>query len=274
MHRIFVPAKWLALLGVCCGVSARAMTVEELQRKFAAQEKITVIDIRQTAMFQRGHVPGAINVPAALVPEKTLPPLGQVVVCAEGLGRDSAAAAVAALNQKPGITAEALAGGFAAWESALAATTIPKGLQPEDVTYITYDQLKKNTGDNLVLVDLRKPKLALAGSLAAQSTESNPPPTDLHKEFPNAQITRSPFALPPARQSATAGSAGPLLVLIDNGDGTDAQQTARVLKANGVRRAVILAGGESILARGGRSGLQRQGLVSGIQTTNPAAIRR
>lgn len=274
MRRLFFPANWLALLGVCGSVSARAMTVEELQRKLAAQEKITVIDIRQTAMFQRGHVPGAINVPAALVPEKTLPPLGQVVVCAEGLGRDSAVAAVAALNLKPGITAEALAGGFAAWESALAATTIAKGLQPEEITYITYDQLKKNTGDNLVLVDLRRPKPALVGGLAAQGMVANPPPTDLHKEFPNAQITRSPFDLPPARQSAGASPGGPLLVLIDNGDGTDAQQTARVLKANGVRRAVILAGGESILARGGRSGLQRQGLASGIQTNNPAVIRR
>src|SRR6476660_8163071 len=103
---LLVSARWLALLGMCCCAGARAMTVDVLRRKLAAQGKITVIDIRSTALFQRGHVPGAINVPAALVPHKTLPPLGSVVVCAEGLGRDSATAAVAALNQMPGITAE------------------------------------------------------------------------------------------------------------------------------------------------------------------------
>src|SRR2546423_200522 len=108
-------AKWLALLGVCSSLGAQAMTPEALQRKIAAQEKITVIDIRPTAMFQRGHIPGAINVPAALVPRKNLPALGSVVVCAEGLGRDSDDAAVASLNQKPGIVAESLEGGYAAW---------------------------------------------------------------------------------------------------------------------------------------------------------------
>ncbi|HWQ90547.1 MAG TPA: hypothetical protein VN673_02660, partial [Clostridia bacterium] len=53
-----------------------------------------------------------------------------------------------------------------------------------------------------------------------------------------------------------------------NGDGA-AQETARMLRANGVKRFVILAGGEQSLARKGKPGLQRVG--STITLRNPRA---
>ena len=51
----------------------------------------------------------------------------------------------------------------------------------------------------------------------------------------------------------------PLMVLIDDGDGK-ALEMARILKANGVQRVVVLAGGERILERDGAPGLQRMGM--------------
>jgi len=57
------------------------------------------------------------------------------------------------------------------------------------------------------------------------------------------------------------------MVLIDGG-GPDnsAQEMARTLKANGIKRVVILAGGEEILSRGGKPGLQRTGITVGGPT--------
>ena len=83
------------------------------------------------------------------------------------------------------------------------------------------------------------------------------PLTDLRQEFTRLRgVTRSPFDLPQSRQGGTNGAAVPLLVLIDDGDGS-AQEMGRSLKANGVTRYVVLAGGERVLARKGRTGTGR-----------------
>ena len=60
-----------------------------------------------------------------------------------------------------------------------------------------------------------------------------------------------------------------LIILIDSADGT-AQKRARALKAGGVRRYAILAGGELILARHGQPGLQRAGARAATQFQTPA----
>ena len=123
---------------------------------------------------------------------------------------------------------------------------------------ITYERLKRAPLEDLVLVDLRETRSAAAtpNALAAAAA---PALTDLHAEFPNARITRSPFeAVTPktAMSSTAATSKPPLLVLIDSGNGA-AQQMARALKANGIERFAILAGGEEILVHKGRPGLSR-----------------
>ena len=235
---------------------ASAISPAELQQSLERGEALTVIDIRSTVLFQKGHIPGAINVPAALVPEKKLPRLGRVIVCDDGLGRETAGQAVAELNRKPGIRAESLEGGFAAWESLTRATTRAGGLAPEELNLITYDQLARANFNDLVLVDLRRPRPQVRQG--AEETAIAPPLTDLRKEYPQARITQSPFDLPQSPQSAQGASVAPLLVLIDDGDGA-ARETARTLKANGITRFVILAGGEEILSRHGQPGLQRAG---------------
>jgi len=235
--------------------TAQSAQVADVLRKLQAGEPIAFIDIRSTEFYQKGRIEGAINIPAAVVADKRLPRLGTVIVYDDGLGGKSSEAVVAALNQKPGIKAELLDGGYAAWIAAKGPATIPFGMTKEEIPQITYQKLKTTSPDDVVLVDLRKPASAPAG----QSLKSGEPValTDLRSEFPGAPVVRSPFQAGIATRSA-AGGGTPLYVLVDNGDGT-AEQTARAMKANGMTRYVILAGGEAALARKGQAGLQRQG---------------
>ncbi len=256
------------LLAVASAVACCAMTPAELGQQLARGEKITVIDIRSTSLFQGGHIPGAINVPASLLPQKQLPPMGRVVVYDGGLGGDEAGAAVTALNRRKGIQAEALEGGFASWETNLGLTTRESGLHAEELPMISFEQLKKSQGAHMVLVDLRKASKQ-PGPRPASETVTNQSLTDLHKTFPKTGgVTTSPFDLPRQRQAAGAPTEPPLLVLIDSGDGVTAQEMARTLRANGLKRVVILAGGEAALAREGKPGLQRLGTTLEYQRSN------
>jgi rhodanese-related sulfurtransferase len=252
---------WLSYCSLAYATAAMAVSPAQVQQRTDSGEKLTLIDLRPANVFAQGHIPNAINIPASLVPLKQLPPLGKVVVYDEGLGHDSASAAALALNQKRGITAEVMDGGYASWQTARASTTQVKGMQHEDLQMITYDQLKRTTNDDVVLVDLR----TASSPSKSQAQRTAQPLTDLQAEFPKAKITRSPFENAKAMKLASAGSdKAPLVVLIDSGDGA-AQAMARALKANGVKRYVILAGGEEILSRKGQPGLQRAAGTISVQ---------
>jgi rhodanese-related sulfurtransferase len=237
---------------------ASAASVAGLREQLAAGGRITVVDIRSPIAFKQEHIPGAINIPASLCPLKNLPPLGQVVVCGDGLGTDETEAA-AALAQKPGLKVDVLEGGFAAWKSSRAFTTRGPGLKAETFNFITYARLKGAKPDGVVLLDLRKPPAAGARPL-----------TDLSAEFPQMRRAQS------RDEAARGASGGPsLMVLIDSGDGT-AEEEARKLKAGGSHNYVILAGGELILARKGQAGLQRHGTettISGKKTALPGGSK-
>ncbi len=160
-------------------LQAGTMTVAALQRALAAGDKVMVIDIRQTSVYSKDHIPGAINIPAALCPVKNMPPLGKVVVYDDGLGRSGnqdLQTAAAALARKPGITVDTLSGGYAAWLSAQALTTAGRGLRPEAINYITYAQLQAMDPGDVVLVDLRQPTRAVLKNSSGL--------TDLSREFP------------------------------------------------------------------------------------------
>lgn len=266
-----VSRGWLVFALVGFAGAAFAISPAQVQQMLNSGEKITFVDVRLNVLFQNGHIPGAINIPAQLVPEKPLPPLGRVVVYDSGLGTEDAVAAAAALNQKAGITAEALDGGYAAWETAQSSTTQSGGLKPEEMPVITYAQLKQKQSADVVLVDLRQSATAVTGASTAKSSAvkvAAQPLTDLQAEFPNARIAQSPFAVSSPRTKDSAASAPPpLLVLIDNGDGS-AQKMARALKANGIKRFAILAGGEQILSVHGQAGLQRIGSSVTVRSTS------
>jgi len=239
----------IALLAFSLHPSAFALSPADLQSRLTAGEKLTIIDVRNLSLYEKSHIPGAINVPAVFCAQKTLPRLGTVIVYDSGTARDEATGAAATLNGKPGIRAEVLEGGFAGWQQAKGLSTQAQGMRPEELPLISYADVKTGPADGVVLVDLRKPV-----PQTPQSGDTPPPAplTDLRTEFPSAAVTSSPFNLPQTRQAGPP----PLLILIDSGDGA-AQAMAAALKANGTQRFAILAGGESILARHGEPGLQR-----------------
>jgi rhodanese-related sulfurtransferase len=230
---------------------ARAMSPSQLQQAMTNGTKLTIIDVRNTEIYQRAHIPGAINVPAALCPDKKLPPLGRVIAYDDGLGNNTAVGAVTALNAKPGISAEILDGGFAGWEALNFADTRGRGAEKQLNVMLTYQQVKTNLTDDIVLVDLRKATPAKAGEKAL-------PLSSLQTEFPQARVSSTPFKQSGKRKSSSGETLPPLLVLVDKGDGA-AEEMARTLRGNGITRFVILAGGEEAITRQGQPGSKRSG---------------
>lgn len=259
-------SRWLCCAALAAGTSLPAITPAGVQTALDKGGKAVFIDVRPLSEYKAGHIPNAIHIPSQLVPAKDLPPLGRVIVYDDGLGLDLATAAATALNQKSGINAEALQGGYAAWLDNSGGTTQPRGVTPSNPNYITYDNLKKIQSSDVVLVDLRH--AASASSRIASTNKL----TNLAAEFPQARLTTSPASF--ARQALASKTPPPLLVLIDDADGT-AQETARTLRANGNHRFVILAGGEKILARHGQSGMDRIGstITSRSSGTTNAIIK-
>jgi rhodanese-related sulfurtransferase len=244
--------RWLCFAALAAATSLPAVTPAGVQELLDKGEKVVLIDVRPLAEYKAGHIPNAISVPSQLVPAKELPPIGRVIVYDDGLGTETSTAAAASLNQKNGITAEVLDGGYAAWLDNKGATTQPRGTSTGAATFITYDKLKQMPSGDVVLVDLRQ--TTKAASLLAATNK----PTDLAQEFPGVRVVTSAFDGTKGKQSLVAKSVPPLMVLIDNADGK-AQETARALRANGIHRFVILAGGEKILVRHGESGMDRLG---------------
>lgn len=242
-------------------IPVMALTASELGVLLNEKTPVTLIDVRDGSFFQRGHLPGAINVPVRVLPLKKLPPLGRVVVYGRGLGQEDMDAALRFLNEKPGIKAELLEGGYAAWEMSRGTTTQSAGLQEDDgVNVISYQGLQKLyvNDDDVVLVDLRTP-----APLTRQGVDVEEQPVSLLETFPGKSVVKSPFEVAgvpgSGKMARQSDQPLPLMVLIDDGDGK-AQEMARILNANGVQRVVVLAGGEKILERAGIPGLQRIGM--------------
>lgn len=256
----------LLLIGLTLSAS-NGITPAELKKRIDAGEKITIVDVRHTEIYQQGHIPGAINIPSAICDQKRAPGNGLIVVYDGGLGEDLARSAVQKLKTNQGARIEVLEGGFAGWETFVGLTTKQAGAKREETPYITYETLKKIQSADTVIVDLREPSKKQSNALAGNQTQPQEQFTDLQSEFPKAKVVRSPFAGGVSKKSLSAVQYSPLYVLVDKGDGK-AQEMARMLKANGINRYVILAGGEKILERQGKAGLQR----SGSSFTVPAAI--
>jgi 3-mercaptopyruvate sulfurtransferase SseA len=111
------------------------------------------------------------------------------------------------------------------------------------------------------VIDLRSRPRDRTGSASRE------PETDFAQKFPQVGLIRLSRKEPSSgkqgnhaldaliREKGTRS--GRLYVLIDDGDGT-AEEAAHRLKAAGIRRVVILAGGEEALRTEGRSELKVQ----------------
>ncbi len=181
----------------------QALDAESAQELKTKRASVTFIDVRDSTSFREAHIPGAINVPAAVCPTKGLPPLGRVVVYGDGLDIAEAMQAAADLDAKTGIEAELLEGGFSRWEALGFATTREPGLKKEEAPMITYEKLHQIAAANpdLVLVDLRRPQ---------RGSEL----TDLRQEFPQIPAVKSALADADATRSAHSK----IYVLIDDLD--------------------------------------------------------
>ncbi len=218
-----------------------ALSPSELQQQIDSDQKITIIDIRPNAVYRKNHIQNAINIPASIVDRKNLPPLGRVVVYGEGIDIALLEQAVASLNAKPGIQAEALEGGFSAWSAKNKTIQRETGITSNQVRNLTYQELGKmaDRHDVLLLVDLR------------MGTEQE----TLAEHFPNLRVY-DPIDITREDVSKVEVSSYILqtipkdnrevLILIDDGNGFS-EKVADKLHAAGTKRVAILAGGEQAL---------------------------
>ncbi len=219
--------------------AAFAISPEQLQSQLQAGEPITVVDIRDLGFYQRGHIPGAIRLDPDHLTERKLPELGRVVVMGDGLDKGVVDAAVAALDAKPGIDAEALDGGWGAWESHTTWSTAASGLSTaptmRELTWTQLRALSLSDGADIVLVDLRttqeRTSFAVAGLGGLHVVRASGADPD--------RVLRQVLS----RRSELEGRP---VVLVDDGDGV-ARRLAGKLRAAGLARVGILVGGEHAL---------------------------
>lgn len=262
------------------GTACAAVTPAELRNRLTRGDRITLIDLRPRDAYEAGTLPNAVRMTAREATQKPL--TGEVIFFDDGTGPNLARRAAAQLAEVNGnVSADILAGGYAAWCDAGGQTSEAKGLRPALTRYVSYQQVTGEMTEDaadIVLVDLRpEPPRAPAATVAGGETEAGAPAAataqprlDLASELPGYNITRTIPGTQPRRgtlsATATTGEAQtvpPLYVLIDAGDGA-AERTAQTLRAAGISRVAILAGGETIIRRKGEPGLLRRGPGTGL----------
>jgi rhodanese-related sulfurtransferase len=250
----------LACVGLLLALPASAMTADELAALLDGGESIRIIDVRSSSEYQHNHIPGAVNVPARLIPYKRFPPLGRVVVYGSGLDPEVARDATDALDALQGIDAEELVGGLEAWEARSFADTSGAGMATMGVPVVTYQKLVElaESEVDLVLIDLRIGEDLL----------------DLSDTFPTAQVVgltrrqrprvRSGRAEPMVALRALDLDPDSLYVLIDDGDLSRAEAVALRLEGGGIKRVATLGGGED--------SIRNQGATGSVTTTHTATV--
>jgi rhodanese-related sulfurtransferase len=218
-----------------------ALSPVALEQELDGGQKITIIDIRPNAMYQKNHIQNAINIPASIIERKRLPPLGRVVVYGEGIDIVILEQAVSSLNAKPGIQAEALEGGFSAWSARNRTIQRETGITTSQVKNLTYQELRKMTDRNdvLLLVDLR---MGMQQELLAEHfprTRVYDPIDTTQDDVTNMKVSSYILQTLPKNNRK-------VLILIDDGNGF-AEKVADKLHAAGTKRLAILAGGEQAL---------------------------
>jgi len=260
----------VALLLACTSLSAFAATPAQLDTLVKSGQPVTIVDLRSTDDYQRGHITGAINIPHRIIAEKRLPPLGKIVAYCDGLGSTYAAECVAALNAKPGIQAETLEGGYAAWETFTNVTAEAASVHKETPRTITYEELQATQGQNVVIVDVRREPAVLAQAKGEALKEKLNLAAFRQQSLPRATMTTDAFGqLARLKGRSQRFNGAPSLIVVIDNDNESAMNTAHRIQQSGYKRVVVLAGGEEIIRRGGRSGLARQGAAAPV-TLDPA----
>ena len=233
--------KYLLLLQLSLAFDVSALSIDDyLARLESGEQKLTLIDVRNPALYSQSHIPNAINIPSFAIATKRLPRLGNVVVYGDGVDITVTKKSVELLNAKPGISAEMLDGGYAAWSSGQTVMQGKRGLELNSVHYLTFQKLEEITATDasVVLVDMRtqKDKTSLK-SLFADTRIINA----------SSMAERGIISL---IQSNSPARNEKLFVLIDDGDDSGVR-IASQLHAASMKRVAVLVGGEiSLKTRG------------------------
>jgi len=129
MYNTFKPAQPVGLMDFVRAAKSciTEISPEELKAKLDAKEDFLLIDVRESAEFEHGRIPGAHLVPRGIIEAaadtsypKHYPPLSgardqQVVVYCATSGRSAMAAAVLQMMGYKNVLN--LAGGYARWET-------------------------------------------------------------------------------------------------------------------------------------------------------------
>ena len=275
------PRLKMIILAMLAASQAAAITPTDLAARLSRNEALLVIDVRSGIAYQEGHIPGAINVPLALLAHKRLPTSARVIVYGDGLGVVDDTEALALVRARPGVVADLLEGGYAGWLASTRLSTSLPGISREKLPGITYQQLVAANKSDVVLVDLRAPaaQQSVAERVDPDSgrTIAAAQAPDVLEDFagtlgvpvmkPVRTAKMSASAGDLAKDAATGaaslaaqvggdGSSRKLLVLVaDSEDATS--EAARHLRASGYYRFTILIGGIDIIRHEGRVGLSR-----------------
>lgn len=129
MYNIFKPAQPVGLMDFVKAAKACVTEIspQELKEKLDAKENFVLIDVREAAEFEHGHINGAHLVPRGIIEAaadtsypRHYPPLSgareqQIVVYCATSGRSAMAAAVLQMMGYKKVLN--LAGGFTRWET-------------------------------------------------------------------------------------------------------------------------------------------------------------
>ncbi len=231
----------LLVVGIGFSQPGHAINAVGLEHLIASNEKITIVDIRPNAIYQKSHIRNAINIPSSIIELKRLPPIGRVIVYDAGIDIEILKQAVIALNAKPGIQAEPLKGGFASWSSRHEVIQRDKGLSSSQTRNLTYQKLVKMSAgyDSLILVDLRMGRQQESLAEHFPNIRIYDPIDTTRDDTGNVEV--SSYIL----QTIPKGN-NKALILIDDGNGFS-EKVADKLHAAGTKRLAILAGGEQSL---------------------------
>jgi rhodanese-related sulfurtransferase len=266
-----------------------AMSPAELATRLSAGDRLLIVDLRPGTIYADGHIPGAINIPVTFLADKQLPSAQPVVIYGDGLGVVDETKALAILQRKPGIQADVLEGGYAAWLAQTRLTTARTGVQPERIPGITYQQLVDSRKADMVLVDLRatvSPPTAGAPAAKTPARAAAAAQPDLVAEFarklgvplvastagtgpgaaPSAATASSAAGTPPRAAAALPEFDGTKLLVLVADDEATSTRIARELRASGHYRFTVLIGGTDIIRHEGKQGTGRMdGGTSGLQ---------
>jgi rhodanese-related sulfurtransferase len=255
MRSLFVRTALAAALVLAVSTS-RATSPEQLEALLAGSTRVVVVDLRTKTEFAGGHVPGSLNIPLGGLEQRRLPPFGRVVAIWDGVDREAAERALAVLNSAAGIQAELLDGGYPAWavHRATGSTGLSAG-GPQTLTYA--DLLKLAAGDELTVIDLRagteETPLTEIRDIAPRARFVEPSPLErAAMRAENGESAARRESVPDWLKGHALGEAG-VYVVVDDGDAVRSEVVARLLRARGISRAFVLAGGELALRSRGRA---------------------